>query len=121
MKENNNDSFHNLARYIGERVRSRRQRLGLSLREVAENAGITPTLLGSIERGTTDVRVSTLEKVQNTLGLELFIVTAGKYKEIPVLDEQSLRNVSLHGLVDGRNIFGEKVKGLPDESCGNKS
>lgn len=116
MEENKNDGSRSLAAYVGERIRSRRQRLGLGIREAAEKAGVTPALLGRIERGTADVRLSTLGRVQDALGLELFIVAAGKYSEITVLDEAALREVSVSGMVDGVNIFGEKVKGVSEGS-----
>jgi transcriptional regulator with XRE-family HTH domain len=50
-------------RKIGEYVRSRRLKSGLSLRLLSSLSGLTPTQLFNIEAGTSDPRFGAIEKL----------------------------------------------------------
>lgn len=63
---------------IGGRLRKRRQALRMTLRQLAESAGITEGYLSQLERGIASGSVRTLQKVSDALGLvvgELFSAT----------------------------------------------
>ena len=56
---------------IGERLRSRRQEAGLSLRDLAERLGVSPSLISQIERGRANPSVSTLYAIVAELDISL--------------------------------------------------
>jgi transcriptional regulator with XRE-family HTH domain len=56
---------------IGDRLRARRQELGLSLRDVAGRLGLSPSLISQIERGRANPSVSTLYSLVAELDLSL--------------------------------------------------
>jgi transcriptional regulator with XRE-family HTH domain len=56
---------------IGDRLRARRQELGLSLRDVAGRLGLSPSLISQIERGRANPSVSTLYALVAELDLSL--------------------------------------------------
>jgi transcriptional regulator with XRE-family HTH domain len=56
---------------IGDRLRARRQALGLSLRHLADRLGVTPSLISQIERGRANPSVSTLYAIVGELELSL--------------------------------------------------
>ena len=55
----------------GERLRRRRQELGLSGRELARRVSLSPSLISQIERGSTMPSVATLYAIVSELGLSL--------------------------------------------------
>lgn len=59
------------AEKIGSRIRSRRKRLGLSLEDLSRLSGSTVPTLSNIERGTRDVKLSTLVSLSLALRIEL--------------------------------------------------
>jgi transcriptional regulator with XRE-family HTH domain len=56
---------------IGDQLRARRQFLGLSLRDLADRLGVTPSLISQIERGRANPSVSTLYAIVAELELSL--------------------------------------------------
>ena len=56
---------------IGERLRGRRHELGLSLRELADQLGVSPSLISQIERGRANPSVSTLYALVAALDVSL--------------------------------------------------
>lgn len=56
---------------IGDAIRARRQALGLSLRDLADRLGVTPSLISQIERGRANPSVSTLYAIVAELDLSL--------------------------------------------------
>jgi transcriptional regulator with XRE-family HTH domain/mannose-6-phosphate isomerase-like protein (cupin superfamily) len=54
---------------VGNRLRSIRQRRGLSLRALAELSGLSPNTISLIERGITSPSVSTLHQLATALGV----------------------------------------------------
>jgi transcriptional regulator with XRE-family HTH domain len=55
---------------FGERVRARRQKLGLSQEALAHQAGIHWTFLGQVERGRRNVSLHNLLKLAAGLGVD---------------------------------------------------
>ena len=56
---------------IGDQLRSRRREPGLSLRNLAERLGVSPSLISQIERGQSNPSVSTLYAIVNELDVPL--------------------------------------------------
>ena len=56
---------------IGERLRSRRQAAGFSLRDLADRLGVSPSLISQIERGRANPSVSTLYAMVAELDISL--------------------------------------------------
>jgi transcriptional regulator with XRE-family HTH domain len=66
---------------LGPRIRSHRQTVGLSLRELARRLDVSPSLLSQVERGLAQPSVSTLWAIVTELGLSLdalFAMSAGE-------------------------------------------
>jgi transcriptional regulator with XRE-family HTH domain len=64
----------NLTRWaakIGNRLRTRRKEVGLSLTELSRLSGSTASTLSHIERGTRDVKLSTLVALTDALRIDL--------------------------------------------------
>jgi transcriptional regulator with XRE-family HTH domain len=59
------------AEKIGGRLRERRKSLGLSLGDLSRLSGSTVSTLSNIERGTRDVKLSTLVSLTSALRLDL--------------------------------------------------
>lgn len=56
---------------IGEHLRARRHELGLSLRDLADRLGVSPSLISQIERGRANPSVSTLYQLVAELDVSL--------------------------------------------------
>jgi transcriptional regulator with XRE-family HTH domain len=56
---------------IGSRLRTQRERVGISLREVARRIGVSPSLVSQIERDMVNPSVSTLYALVTELGLTM--------------------------------------------------
>jgi transcriptional regulator with XRE-family HTH domain len=56
----------------GYAIRGYREQRGLSLRELARQAGLSASLLSQIERGRTEPSISSLRKIAEALGVSIF-------------------------------------------------
>ena len=56
---------------LGEEIRSLRTERGLSQRELAERMGVSQSVVGRLEAGGVEPRLSTLDRVARALGVEL--------------------------------------------------
>ena len=56
---------------IGERIRQLRNDLSLSIEDLANEAEISPSFLGEIERNTKKPSLQSLEKISTALGISL--------------------------------------------------
>src|SRR5215210_6286297 len=56
---------------IGEQLRARRHERGLSLRDLADRLGVSPSLISQIERGRANPSVSTLYQIVAELEVSL--------------------------------------------------
>jgi transcriptional regulator with XRE-family HTH domain len=59
---------------VGEEIRRRRTRAGLSLREVAERAQLSPSFLSQVERSQADPSVSSLRQIAAGLGTDASVL-----------------------------------------------
>ncbi|MCL1806778.1 MAG: helix-turn-helix domain-containing protein [Oscillospiraceae bacterium] len=58
-----------IAKTIGERLRTYRNRTGMKQEELAERAGVHPTYIGQLERGEKNATLESIEKVARALDL----------------------------------------------------
>jgi transcriptional regulator with XRE-family HTH domain len=56
---------------VGPRVRALREAMGLSLRDLAEKAGVSAQGIGQVERGETSPTISAASRIAHGLGLSL--------------------------------------------------
>ena len=54
---------------VGANIKARRTQLGITQEEAAHRAGLHPVELGRAERGTRDLRISTLAKIARGLNI----------------------------------------------------
>ena len=64
------DARNEATRTFGQRVRDQRQKLGLSQEAAAERCGIHWTQLGKVERGQRSLRLETIMKIADGLGID---------------------------------------------------
>jgi transcriptional regulator with XRE-family HTH domain len=57
-------------RAFGERVRARREQLGLSQEELASRAGLHRTYVGSVERGERNISLENIHRLAKALGVD---------------------------------------------------
>lgn len=69
--EPTSETVNRLERYIGSTVRNMRQKLGLTIAEIAEQTGISRGMLSKIENAQTATSMETLAKVASALGVSL--------------------------------------------------
>ena len=55
----------------GQKIRQTREKQDLLQRELADRAGVPVRTIGRIERGEVDVRLGTLKKIADALGLSI--------------------------------------------------
>jgi transcriptional regulator with XRE-family HTH domain len=79
---------------LGAGIRAERQRRGLTLTQLAERSGLSPSALSQIERGVTDPSISSLRRIANALdiGFFQFLVQAGPPH--PVVRKAERRTIS---------------------------
>ncbi len=81
---------------IGVRLRLLRRRTGISLRALAERAGIAPAMVSYIENGKTSPSVVTLEKILGVLRISLadFFGAERAAEDGPVFTREGMRLVA---------------------------
>jgi transcriptional regulator with XRE-family HTH domain len=57
---------------LGDRVRERRQELGLNLRDLAKRTGLSASFLSQVERGVTSPSIDSLRKISDALEVPVF-------------------------------------------------
>ena len=70
---------------VGSRLRTERERLGISLRELARRVGVSPSLVSQIELDRVNPSVSTLYALVTELGLTMSDVFGDASSEQPVV------------------------------------
>lgn len=81
---------------LGERIRLLRERCGMSLRKLAELAGVTAGMISCIERAKASPSVVTLQKILSALGTDLATFFAGEGKEQagPIFSREQMKVVA---------------------------
>jgi len=62
----------NISKHIGKTIREYRKSQGLSQEKLAERVGTKHTDIGKLERGERNVTLRTLERVAQSLGIEVY-------------------------------------------------
>lgn len=62
---------------FGSRIRSERERLGLSQEELAERTGLHRTYIGGVERGERNLGLVNVQRIASALGLSISELTRG--------------------------------------------
>jgi len=91
-----------LADDLGQRLRQLRQRSRLSLRQVAEQAGVATGYLSGVERGTTCPTIAMLRKLLVALGTDLGEFFA---RERPVPEGHVFRREAMVCVTDERRSY----------------
>jgi transcriptional regulator with XRE-family HTH domain len=73
----------NVGLELGERVRAIRSLRRLTLREVAEAAGVSESFVSQLERGRSNASVATLQRLAAALGIEISDLFAGEPQSGP--------------------------------------
>ena len=63
---------------LGQRIRARRQELGLTLKQVAVMAGLSHPFLSQVARGLARPSVITLQRIANAMGMTTYALLAPK-------------------------------------------
>jgi transcriptional regulator with XRE-family HTH domain len=81
---------------LAQRVQTLRNRCGLSIRQLAGLAGVTPGIVSCIERGKTSPSITTLQKILTALGTDLatFFAAGRKEEPGPVFLRQQMRTLT---------------------------
>lgn len=69
--QNGEDSKSSLERYLGATIRELRQRHGLTIAQVSEQAGISRGMLSKIENAQTSTGLDVLNRIANALGVSM--------------------------------------------------
>jgi transcriptional regulator with XRE-family HTH domain len=70
---------------LGQRIKSRRQSMNLSLRELAKSTGLSPTFVSLLERGNGNPTLVSLRKLANALELPMNRLLDESVKPKPVV------------------------------------
>jgi transcriptional regulator with XRE-family HTH domain len=82
---------------IGERIRERRHELGLSLRALSEEVGLTASFLSQIERAQADPSIRSLRQIADALDVSLFYFLAEDESATPVVSREERKRLQLPG------------------------
>jgi transcriptional regulator with XRE-family HTH domain len=80
---------------LGERIRSRRKELGLSLRALGEEIGVTASFLSQIERDLASPSINTLRRLAEALGTPIFQFLADSQDKSPVVRQGARIQITL--------------------------
>jgi len=76
---------------LGARVRTYREKLGLSVEDLAKNAGLDPVLVSHIEEGMVYPAISVMVKLSRALGQRLGTFTDDQFRDDPLIVRQGER------------------------------
>lgn len=80
---------------LGERIRRKREELGLSLRELAERTDLTASFLSQIERDLADPSIKSLRRIAEALGVPVFYFLAEEEDHSPVVRRHQRKKLTL--------------------------
>jgi transcriptional regulator with XRE-family HTH domain len=99
---------------VGARLRSMRDRQGLSLRALAERCGLSINAISQIERGENSPTVSTLHRLANALGVQItdFFQEEAKQRMVLVKQDQGFRSQSNGVVMEslGAGLFNQQLE-----------
>ena len=80
---------------LGERMRQRRQELGLSLRDLAAQVGLTASFLSQLERDLVSPSLGSLRRLAQALGVPIFYLLEEQPAVSPVVRRDQRRRLTL--------------------------
>jgi transcriptional regulator with XRE-family HTH domain len=83
---------------LGTRIRSLRQARRLTLRDVAERAGVTESFLSQVERDVTSPSIATVHRIAGALGLSIAQLFAEDAETGRVVRREARRRIAYPGL-----------------------
>ena len=90
----------NIVSYVGKRMREIRIRKGLTLKEVAQHARVTPSLISQLERGKANPSLSVLSLIANCLEVSVASLLDGdatRADRSPVLHKRNRKTLITTG------------------------
>ncbi len=112
---------HDLLRRIGRRVRELREQRGLSQEAFADVVGVHRTYMGHVETGRKDFRLTSIQRIADTLGITLaeFFkgVESGEPAKVRRAREQSLDRDRIRAEVAALERTVGTLKGLLDSGA----
>ncbi len=92
---------------IGIRVRSEREKYGLTREGIAEIIGLSPFYIGQIERGDRRMSLETLYKVSDSLNISIDFLLKGEYSYIEniIVNQVLMDNLKNQTNVDIQEII----------------
>jgi len=91
---------------LGSRIRTYREKLGLSVEDLAKNTGIEPALITNVEEGKTYPSIGVMVKLSRALGQRLGTFTDDHFREDPLIvrkDERKAETLPHRG--EGNNGY----------------
>jgi transcriptional regulator with XRE-family HTH domain len=82
---------------IGDRIRVRRNELGLSLRALAKEVNLTASFLSQLERDQADPSIKSLRKIADAMRVPLFYFLAEETEVDPVVRKDRRKRLQLPG------------------------
>jgi transcriptional regulator with XRE-family HTH domain len=85
---------------VGQRVKERRAAAGLSMRQLAEKAGLTASFISQVERGQANPSISTLRRIADALAISILSFFVDPPNESPIIHEETRPRFTFpdHGL-----------------------
>jgi transcriptional regulator with XRE-family HTH domain len=93
---------------VGERLRSIRQLRRRTLREIADGAGLSESFLSQVERGRTNVSISSLQRIAAALGVEVSDVFAAESADEPRILRRRARRLISFGTLGRKSLLTPK-------------
>ena len=83
---------------VGQKIRELRKSKGFSLKQVAEGAGVSASLVSQVENNRVDPSLSTLRKIALTLGVPVFaLIAESGPDDASLVSKEKRRRVKLPG------------------------
>jgi transcriptional regulator with XRE-family HTH domain len=82
-------------RRLGLEIKARRTALGMSLRDLATQTGLSPTFISSLERGIGNPTLDSLRKVSNALNMPIFRLIGGAADRSPIVRHDERKHLTL--------------------------
>lgn len=102
---------------LGTRIKTYRERLGLSIDELAQNAGLDPALVQNVENGTVYPAISVLVKLSRAMGQRLGTFMDDQFIPDPIIVRSAERREETtphHGAGPGNYHYYPLGKGKTD-------
>lgn len=99
---------------VGQRLKSVRKEMEMTLKEVAQASGMSPTHISEIERGKTSPTVGALRKIASALGKDTaFFVEDKPLPRVSVVKKEDRETVLLKGVGDAFVTGRALTSGIP--------